>query len=127
MLAVKISLLYLYKRVFLVQQRWLKWAWWANMVFAIMWSIAATFYFIFQCTPASYYWEEMYAKVHATPPHPVHGSCGDGAAWEVGMPFVVNLISDFGILMLPMVTLFSLKMPFKRRLRIAIVFGLGVG
>ena len=127
LLAIKLSLLHLYKRMFLVQQRWLKWGWWINYIYAVAWAIAATIYLIWQCTPVPYYWEKMWAKVHANPPHPIKvGSCKNGNEWEVGMPFVFSLVSDLGILLLPTITLVKLQLPRKKKVGLMIIFSFGL-
>ena len=48
---IKLTLLLFYRRIFLVNQRWLRIAWWANMVYVMLWFVGATGFYLLQCQP----------------------------------------------------------------------------
>ena len=92
----------------------------------MIWGFGITIYYIWACDPPEYYWEKMWAVVEVKPPHPVSGSCRESAPWEVTLPFVFSLISDIGILTLPMATLKALQIPRKKKLGLVVIFGFGI-
>jgi hypothetical protein len=52
---IKLTLLFFYRRLFLVSQTWLKIAWWANLVYVLLWLFGATGFYLFQCWPVQWY------------------------------------------------------------------------
>lgn len=77
---------------------------------------------VFQCLPASYFWEVGYASVGKEPP--TKGSCPNLVARGVLMA-CFNLISDLLILILPAFGLWPLQMSLRRKVAIGGVFALG--
>lgn len=43
---IKLTLLFFYRRLFLVSQRWLMIAWWANLVYVFLWLFGATGFYL---------------------------------------------------------------------------------
>jgi hypothetical protein len=121
LLATKISLLLYYRRLFLVHQSWLRIAWWFNLVFVVLWGIFCTLYYILQCTPPSYYWERK------NPNNTIDdGRCPIPAKLEnVAIPLILSAISDFAILLLPILTVLTLQTALIRKLGLAAIFSVG--
>jgi hypothetical protein len=46
---IKLTLLFFYRRICLVNQKWLRIAWWAILVYVILWFFGATGFYLFQC------------------------------------------------------------------------------
>jgi hypothetical protein len=70
--------------------------------------------FIFQCWPREKIWNPD-----------VEGRCIDAKAATLAAG-IFNLISDLGILLLPIWATWHLQMPLKRKLAVAAVFGTGI-
>lgn len=102
LLCVKLSLLFFYRRLFIVGQTWLKVAW--------LWSIGSIFFYLFQCQPIDYYWNRWYLATKVEPPFPVSGSCPNQVQ-QVSGPLITSLISDIAILALPLAALARLQYP----------------
>ncbi|KAK6540232.1 hypothetical protein TWF694_009048 [Orbilia ellipsospora] len=88
----------------------------ATLIFVAAWTICWTFLIIFQCVPVSAYWRfprsgdkciSLQNQLHL-----LHGS--------------TNLITDVLILLLPIPTVWSLKMPTRQKLTLIGVFSLGI-
>lgn len=118
--STKIALLTYYRRLFIVNQTWIRVFWWINLVFATILGIGTTLFYIFQCTPVDYYWKR------GNPTAGVTGHCADsGSLAEVAIPQILSMASDFFILLLPIVTILGLKMNMKRKLGLMAVFSVG--
>lgn len=118
MLATKIALLLYYRRLFIVQQIWLRIFWWTNVVYVVLWGIGSTITYMLSCVPASYYWERF------NPESTMHGSCRNTTNAD-GVPLILDLISDVAILALPIATIATLQMPLARKAGLIIVFSVG--
>jgi hypothetical protein len=46
---IKLTLLFFYRRIFLDNQKWLRIAWWAILVYVILWFFGAIGFYLFQC------------------------------------------------------------------------------
>ncbi|KAI9687396.1 MAG: hypothetical protein M1820_010478 [Bogoriella megaspora] len=123
---IKLTLLYFYRRLFLVNQKWLKRAWWANLVYVILWLFGATGFYVFQCWPVQWYFLRYYEKYSATPPYPIEGQCNATTTTHVAVPLIFGLASDIAILLLPLVTISQLHMERKAKLGLAGVFSIGL-
>ena len=111
---IKLSILFFYLRIF--PQRAFR-----RMVYAIMagnalYGTVFIFLSILQCTPVSGAWTNWEGSVQA--------KCMDANAlgWASA---AVNIFFDAAILILPVPELLKLAMPWKRKVRILLVFGLG--
>lgn len=119
---IKLSLLGLYRRIFWVA-RWFRLAWWFNLAFVSASTIGFMFTAIFQCQPISYTWNRIYLWMHIQPPFPVEGSC-------ISSNFVIinssiSLASDIFVWMMPMATLFKLKMSTRKKVELGGILSLG--
>ncbi|RAH67795.1 uncharacterized protein BO66DRAFT_393525 [Aspergillus aculeatinus CBS 121060] len=118
MLATKIALLLYYRRLFIVQQIWLRIFWWTNMVYVVLWAIGSTISYALSCVPASYYWERF------DPQSTMHGTCHNTTTADA-LPLIMDLVSDVAILVLPIATIATLQMPLARKIGLIIVFSVG--
>lgn len=125
-LAIKLCLLFFYRRIFLVHQKWLRIFWWINLVYAVLWFFGSTLYYILQCLPANYYWERLYQRFHVRPPYPIHGECNAAKTAQVALPLIFSLISDFALLSIPIVTLARMQMSLRRKIALTGLFLLGL-
>lgn len=121
-MCIKISILMVYYKIFLVNQRWFKIALWANGIYASCLGIAATFIFIFQCWPVEYYWTRFVAYYGFDPPK---GSCLPQLAHLV-TPQILSTVSDIVILFLPIPIIRSLRVQNSQKIALLFVFLLGV-
>lgn len=124
LLCIKLSLLLFYRRVFLVQQKWLKLALWVNGLCAIAWAIASTTELIFQCDPVDYFWQR-FAFLYGIYPPGVNGTCLPQLI-HLASPAIVSTISDVAILILPLFVLWGLKMPTKNKVGLIGLFLVGL-
>lgn len=119
MLATKIALLLWYRRLFIVQQLWLRIFWWVNMVYIVLWAIGSTISYMFSCVPIQYYWERF---DHIST---LHGTCRNTTTAD-GLPLILDLISDVAIMALPIATIATLQMPLARKVALMTVFSVGL-
>jgi hypothetical protein len=124
--AIKLTLLFFYRRLFLVNQKWLRVAWWANLVYVILWFFGATGFYIFQCWPVQWYFMRYYKKYNVEPPYPIVGQCNATSTTHVAIPLVFGLFSDVMILILPLATIFRLHMSKKAKIGLTLVFSVGI-
>lgn len=118
---IKLSILVLYRRLFLVQQRWFKIALWVNGIYAAGLGIASTFVFIFQCWPVDYYWTRFHAYYGETP---LQGTCLPQLA-HLATPQFLSTASDLAILLLPVPVIWNLYIQKARKVAASGVFLLG--
>lgn len=119
MLATKIALLLWYRRLFIVQQMWLRIFWWVNMVYIVLWAIGSTISYMFSCVPIQYYWERF---DHIST---LHGTCRNTTTAD-GLPLILDLVSDVAIMALPIATIATLQMPLARKVALMTVFSVGL-
>ena len=124
--AVKLALLFFYRRLFLINQRWLRLTWWVNVVYVILWLIGATGFYIFQCWPVQWYFMRYYQRFNRPPPYPLSGQCDATTIINVSIPLIFGLISDVIILVLPLATIFSLHMSRRSKIGLILVFSVGI-
>lgn len=84
---------------------------WSNFLFYFIGTIIE----IMLCTPREKIWNPLMTTGHCFNSNAVYMAAG-----------VFNVVSDFSILILPMVTIWRLQMPLRRRLMIMAVFAIGV-
>ncbi|RAL12613.1 uncharacterized protein BO97DRAFT_389628 [Aspergillus homomorphus CBS 101889] len=118
--ATKLALLLYYRRLFIINQRWIRIAWWANLIYVSLWVVGSTVFYILQCLPPSYYWERV--DPHSTIKH---GSCPHSTN-IIGLPLILNILSDVTILLLPVISVTRLQMHLIRKIGLAAVFSVGV-
>ena len=124
-LSVKLSLLFFYRRIFIINQYWLKVVWWVNLVYAILWAIGSTIDFSMQCVPSNYYWNRTYLE-YPDPPPGITGTCHAAGNWQVALPIIFSVISDFALLALPIGTLIGLHMSRKQKVALLVIFSIGL-
>lgn len=124
-LAIKLSILYTYRRLFLVNQRWLKIAWWANVIYAVLWAIGSTLFYILQCGPVDYYWNRMYLVAQIKTSSSLNGHCESNQA-KIAASLITSTISDFAILLLPVSVLWNLQISTRKKVRLVLLFSLGL-
>ncbi|KAL8820590.1 MAG: hypothetical protein Q9191_007482 [Dirinaria sp. TL-2023a] len=122
---IKLSLLFLYRRLFLVHQKWLRIAWWANLIYILLWAFGATGFYLFQCWPVQWYWLRYYQKFQTDPPYHRTGQCNATTVQHVALPLVFGLISDVAMLCLPITAILKLQVSTKKKLGLAAIFGVG--
>ena len=125
-LSIKLSLLFFYRRLFLVNQKWLKVFWWLNLVYAILWAIGSGFFYIFQCQPVDFYWLRLYETLGVEPSGGIQitGECPGTS--KVAIPLIFNLFSDIALLLLPTVALSKLKSSIRKKIGLLALFSLGL-
>lgn len=124
--AIKVALLFFYRRVFLVHQKWLRIAWWANLIYLMFWVVGATGFYLFQCWPVNWYYMRYYAKNSVPVPGGESGQCNATSTQHVAMPVIFGLISDVAVLCLPIVAVLKLQIDKKKKVAIAGIFSIGI-
>lgn len=112
--SVKGSILCLYLRIFGVNKTFAKLVY-TLVILVICWGIATFLSSVFQCHPVKAAW---------IPTLP-GGRCFNYRAWLMGTN-VVNIAIDFGILLLPVPLVWSLKLSIPRRVSLVGVFLVGI-
>ncbi|KAI1125180.1 hypothetical protein F5Y10DRAFT_284448 [Nemania abortiva] len=127
-LCIKMTLLFFYKRLFLVSNPHLRIFWWTNFVFIILWFVGATGFYLFQCQPVQYYFMRYYVRF----PHPekndlsnLKGQCDATAVLNVSLPVIFSFISDIALLILPIWAVSTLKVDKTKKRGLLAVFGVG--
>ena len=121
---IKLSLLFLYRRLFLVHQKWLRIAWWVNLIYVLLWGLGATVFYLFQCWPVGWYWLRFY-KQH-DPTYPGDGQCNSTSVQHVALPLIFGLISDVALLFLPLTAISKLHVSRQKKIGLAGIFGVGL-
>ena len=123
---IKLSLLFFYRRLFLVNQKWLRIVWWINLLYILIWVFGATGFYLFQCWPVEWYWIRYYARYHIVPPGGMLGQCNATTVQHVALPPIFGLVSDIGILLLPIAPILHLQISRIKRLGVAAIFSVGL-
>jgi hypothetical protein len=123
---IKLTLLFFYRRIFLVNQKWLRIAWWTNIVYVVLWLIGSTGFYLFQCWPVQWYFMRYYFKYNREPPYPITGQCRATNTTNVSRPLIFGLVSDVAILLLPIFSISRLQMSLNKKIGLSGVFSIGV-
>lgn len=114
---VKMSICFLYFRIFPDRKfrRWL----WGTQIFNILLTIAFMLVDLLQCSPISWFWDRLDANTTQT------GRCINlpGVAIAQGC---LALALDLWMLILPATQIWGLQMAWKKKLRVQIMFTLGI-
>ncbi|KAL9638588.1 MAG: hypothetical protein Q9164_001454 [Protoblastenia rupestris] len=110
--AVKLSILFLYRRIFATRQ--FRIVSLAVIILTVAWFIAHIFAHFFQCTPFGYFWDRTIPG----------GKCVNHTKLINGLGGA-NIIGDIIILLLPIPYLWKLQMRAERKVAISFVFLLG--
>ncbi|TGO61970.1 hypothetical protein BCON_0023g00280 [Botryotinia convoluta] len=100
-LAVKVSVLFMYRRIFTMNNKWFRVGWWFNLLFLFPgWTVAAYTLLGIQVSK---------------------GSLGDNKLSTIGSPLVgaLNSLSDLMVLALPIGMVMQLKLPRQERIAIS--------
>jgi hypothetical protein len=111
---LKLTLLFFYIRVFPAKpvQRLL----WGTIIFTLLWGIAFIIVAIFQCRPISYFWTK-WDGMH-------HGTCLKINAITASNA-AISIVLDFWILGVPLWQLWGLKLHWKKKIGVAMMFCVG--
>lgn len=111
---LKLSLIFFYIRVFPSKdvQRLL----WGTVVFVVLWGLAFVVTAIFQCQPIHYFWTK-WDGLH-------EGKCLNTNA-IAACNAAISIALDFWILGIPLWQLWGLKMHWKKKVAVALMFCLG--
>ena len=112
---IKLSILCLYIRLFGVRKSF-TYACYVQMVLIVLWVVIGDFFFIFQCSPISVGWS----------PTQSGGSCFKSTNLVIGTN-TANVVMDFAILLTPMYSIWTLKLPIRRKILVTGVLLLGGG
>lgn len=99
--------------------------WWINLVYIILWWIGATGFYLFQCSPVQWYFIQYYARFNKPVPGGITGQCNATNVVNVSLPVVFSLVSDVGLMVLPIWAISRLKVSRKRKYGLLAVFGVG--
>lgn len=114
--AIKISILLLYRSVFTLQNRRFRIAWFIVLSYNIAFLIASIVASLLQCLPISYGWQRIYGHTS--------GRCINIKAGAVSTA-ALSTAADVALLILPIPTLLNLQMPYKQKLGLCGIFLLG--
>lgn len=124
---IKMTLLYFYKRLFLVGNTKLRIFWWANFVYIVLWFFGSTAFYLFQCKPVQWYFIQYYKRFpHLPIPGNMNGQCNATNVLHVSLPLIFSLISDIGLLLLPLSAISQLKLNKSTKRGLMAVFGIGL-
>ena len=112
--AAKASVLLLYRRVLSLDAAWFRIGWWANMTLTLAFAIALSTGSLTQCLPHPI--RSIWLSPEVCPP----------TLRQISIMGILNAFIDVTILMLPIHTVWSLRMPRRQKAAICGVFGLGL-
>ena len=113
--AAKLSLLFLYKRVFMLRVTWFRWAWWASVALVGLYGLALFLNNLLCCYPK--------------PPSAMWGGDLGACKFNKTEPVVMGFLNagvDFAVLLLPVRMVWGLQMRRRQKWAISGVFGLGL-
>ncbi len=91
------------------------------MSLALVWLITFVFFFVtlFQCSPPSHFWEQVFQKP---------GSCGNqDVVPATGIALsVVNAVCDFVLALLPITMIWDVQLNMRTKLTVAALLSMGV-
>ncbi|OTA53462.1 hypothetical protein K449DRAFT_339723 [Hypoxylon sp. EC38] len=125
-MCIKMTLLFFYKRLFLVANPKLRIFWWANFVYNVLWFIGGTSFYLFQCKPVQWYFLQYYARYHRPVPGGMTGQCDATSVLHVSLPVIFSLISDVSLLLLPIMAIYQLRLDKNKKRGLMAVFGIGL-
>lgn len=110
--AAKISVLLLYRRIFLID-RWFRTASTVMLVVTIMWFLASVLSYAFQCTPVDKAWKPL-----------EDGHCFSLKTYLLAEE-IPNCILDIVIVILPLGVIKKLQLPTIQKINLCFIFALG--
>ncbi|PSN67737.1 hypothetical protein BS50DRAFT_522471 [Corynespora cassiicola Philippines] len=127
-MCIKLALLAFYARVFglLHHDRFFTRGLYACFVICVLLGIGTTIEFIVQCIPAQVFWNRIYLMFPGGHTDgPTSGYCMDQVS-HVTVPVVLDLVTEIMIMILPAKILWNLQLPTRKKVGLAILFGLGI-
>ncbi|KAI1814206.1 hypothetical protein GGS20DRAFT_428864 [Poronia punctata] len=129
-LSIKMTLLFFYRRLFLKANpnSRLRFFWWFNLIFVILWWFGATGFYLFQCQPVQWYFMRYYLRFpheDRNNPQNLHGQCDATVVLNVSLPVIFSLISDVMLLFLPLWAISKLRVNTNKKRGLLAVFGVG--
>jgi hypothetical protein len=122
---IKLTLLFFYKRLFLVTDTKLRIFWWVNLVYVVLWFFGGTGFYLFQCKPVQWYFLQYYFRFGKPVPGNLSGQCNATSVLNVSLPMVFSLLSDIGLLVLPLWAIWGLRLSRWKKIGLFCVFGIG--
>lgn len=114
--AIKTSILLLYKRILTFNSQRFRYAWYAVLTYVISCGFVGLGMTVGMCKPIQSLWEQARGIIN--------GTCLDVRAIDVGAG-VMMILSDVMILILPMPMLWSLRMKYARKIQLCALCGIG--
>ncbi|KAI8960609.1 hypothetical protein F5Y11DRAFT_329241 [Daldinia sp. FL1419] len=124
--SIKMTLLFFYRRLFLVTDKKLRIFWWVNLVYVILWFLGATSFYLFQCKPVEWYFLQYFARARKPVPGNKTGNCDATSVLHVALPPIFSLISDIGLLLLPILAISRLRLGKNKKRGLIAIFGIGI-
>jgi hypothetical protein len=116
LITIKVSILLSYKRIFGVS-RWGVVLIWLGVFVVTVFYVICLLLSLLWCKPIAKAWFPLIEGACA--PYDVHLILGTASG-------VVNIVTDFYVLILPMPFVWSLNMKRSRKVRVLVIFGLGL-
>ncbi|KAM0815891.1 putative Integral membrane protein [Seiridium cardinale] len=123
---IKMTLLLFYKRLFILSSTGMRFFWWANLVYILLWFFGGTGFYLFQCKPVQWYFLQYFARAGKPVPGNMTGQCEATTVLHVSMPMIFSLISDVSLLALPVWAIWKLRLEKRKRMGLIAVFGIGL-
>ncbi|KAK6079490.1 ribosomal protein L14 [Seiridium cupressi] len=123
---IKMTLLLFYRRLFILSSTGMRFFWWANLVYILLWFFGGTCFYLFQCKPVQWYFLQYFARAGKPVPGNMTGQCDATTVLHVSMPMIFSLISDVSLLALPIWAIWNLRLEKRKRMGLIAVFGIGL-
>ncbi|MCJ1310301.1 hypothetical protein MMC25_003963 [Agyrium rufum] len=115
---LKLSILYLYRRLFKVNNRGFRITWWAIFVSNICSTLVFCFQRIFMCWPVDYFWRRLDMTVS--------GHCSSTIYGVLLSSNIVSSCLDVALLVLPLTVLRTLQISKRLKYELSCIFGIGI-
>ena len=115
-IAIKTSILLLYRSIFTLNGRWFRLAWYTLAIYVFASLVIFIVVSLLQCRPVQYFWEQAPG---------VEGSCVDLVATYEGVGVMV-LVADLALLILPLPMVWKLKIHLAQKLQLSAIFAVGL-
>jgi len=111
---LKLSMLFFFQRIF--PGREVRQVIWGTIVFNTLYGLVFVFVAIFQCSPVSFYWESWDGEHE--------GKCVNinALGWANA---AISIVLDIWMLAIPLFQLAHLKLAWKKKVGVALMFGVG--
>ncbi|KAI1332882.1 hypothetical protein F5Y16DRAFT_129163 [Xylariaceae sp. FL0255] len=119
--SINLSLIFLYRRVFTLNARWFRYAWWALLFYSVSHDVAGLLGGALQCMPASYFWERFNMALQP----PAKGHCGVDTYALLVASASLTIVSEVALFILPLLMLSGLQLKRPQKIGLMAVFGSG--